>query len=1372
MLFLFLMTKLPCTTTEKVHYILKRVYRCCTAYFYLCFLIFPLYLCDMILRKHSYFRYICILIYSCLMPVLLHSQNVVKQISNADGLSNNSVNCFLEDSEHTLWVGTWDGLNAYNGRSFKTYSYNKNAGSISNNVVWQIIEQNDSVLWVSTDYGVNRWKRSTQQFTPYYLGTQNNPPKQEKSFLLDITSGKYIICYVKEQGLFYFDDRKQDFVPLKNNLPDGIKNFVIDAKDQVFFLTEHGQLLHYQLSVHSSNLELSFKKEIKQPAFISGIYLSQDYLIINDDRTLTVSLDNRILNSIDIPENKTVSQVICHKEYLLISFIEGGCIRYNLKDNTSTELPQLPAKAPIFTIYIGSQNILWVGTDGQGVLEVYEHSSPFHTIKTDYPVRCFCEEDNGNILVGTKGEGILLLDKQKRQVEPYLSTDNGLISNSVYTIRKNMSGDIFIGTEGTGINYIPLNSSQVKKLNIPAEYPTFKAVYSILFTHNDSLLWLGTSGYGLIKLSLQREGKNYKVTEMKQYKSPGPSSPSNNIIYSVIAGYNENELWLGTRGGGINKFDITSECFQQIHEIDSTLSLTNNDILYLTKGDSASIWVGTSYGLNRLFPADIPPSIMEYTDHNGLPNNTIHGILKDENGNIWASTNQGISFINLSSGKITNYSSRNGLQNDEFSDGAIFKDKAGWLYFGGVSGLNYFDENKIHLRDHIATLSLNSLKINNTSQNIYERILNHTLRLAYDEPYLTLGFTTHDFINNENCEFSYRIIDFADEWIYNENNPNIVITKLPPGKYKLEVKCTNGDRVWSNQIYSLHLDVAYPWWLSTTAFIIYFILIAIAIYITQSVIKNRIRLNRQILLEHIEKQNQQRIHESKLNFFTNVAHEFFTPLTLIYGPAQHLLEKADLDSYTKRYIYIIKNNADRMQKLINELMEFRKAESGHTAIYAEKVDIHLLVDYVSDNYTEIAEENKIDFSFKSKEVSSFTTDRNSLEKIIFNLLSNAFKYTPSGGYIHAEIRQNATTGTLHFRIRNSGKGLTEKQTSEIFSRFKIFESSKLKHAGSTGVGLNLTKSLTELLGGEITIESTLGEYVEFNVSLPPMYVNSEKESQPTEEKTEVSEMLFIPKQKEITILIVEDEKNIRELLKDILLPYYQVREAGNGEEALKEVEQKQPDIIISDVLMPKLDGITLTDILKSNERTMHIPVIHISAKNSIEDQINAYNHGTDLYIPKPFHPRHVLSAVENMINKYSLMKEYFKSGRSSLIVRDGITMHKEDELLLNKIIKFIEDNIDDESMNPDSLADFIGVSKAGLYRKLKELTEKTPSEFVRTIRLEYAAGLLKTTKLTVTEIMYKSGFSNKSYFYREFTKLYNTSPKEYRSERTEKKDIK
>ena len=307
----------------------------------------------------------------------------------------------------------------------------------------------------------------------------------------------------KEALLTYETTTLEDYEAMREDLLNQLKNngvtglFYNDLVDVYMKMYSIKNKLILDIEERGVAVEWSNGKQIsvKRNDSLDGLH-----------KTVAQMLNILTKLGLDIPENKTVSQVICHKEYLLISFIEGGCIRYNLEDNASTELPQLPAKASIFTIYIGSQNILWVGTDGQGVLEVYEHSSPFHTVKTDYPVRCFCEEDNGNILVGTKGEGILLLDKQERQVEPYLSTGNGLISNSVYTIRKNMSGDIFIGTEGTGINYIPLNSSQVKKLSIPAEYPTFKAVYSILFTHNDSLLWLGTSGYGLIKLTLQREG--------------------------------------------------------------------------------------------------------------------------------------------------------------------------------------------------------------------------------------------------------------------------------------------------------------------------------------------------------------------------------------------------------------------------------------------------------------------------------------------------------------------------------------------------------------------------------------------------------------------------------------------------------------------------------------------------------------------------------------------------------------------------------------------------------------------------------------------------------------------------------------------------
>lgn len=1320
--------------------------------------------------KYIYLKITYFILCLWVFPTIVCSQNMVKHISNVNGLSNNSVNCFFEDSQHTLWIGTWDGLNAFNGRDFKTYRYSRtNKSSISNNVIRQVIEQDSSYIWVATDYGINRWNRKTQEFDTYFLGTEHNKPKQEKSYLLGLSSHQIIICYVKEQGLFYFDNTKREFISIENKLNVEIKDFVIDSDDNIFFLTEKGALYKYQLEYNTGKLSLDKETFVEVAKPVSSIFLTNNLLVVNYGNYFKIIDDkNSYPSTIDIAENKTISQVIYNEGSLFISFVEGGCIQYNIKSKSFIPLDGISDKLPVFTIYAGSQNILWVGTDGQGIMQVYDYTSPFRTVKTNYPVRSFCENEDGTILIGTKGEGIKLLDKITGVASDFVSLNNGLISNSVYTMSRNRNGDIFVGTEGAGVNIITKNTNRVERLSIPNKYPFFRAVYSILFTHNDTYLWLGTSGYGLIRIQIRKDADTYIVEGVRQYlSSDNDVSLNNNVIYSIVKGENDNELWLGTRGGGVNRFNVQTELFSDLENIDSNLILTNNDVLALMKGAGNSLWVGTSYGLNQLFLKQNPPAIEEYVDDNGLANNTIHGILEDKNKNIWISTNLGLSFIDLKTKRITNYTSRNGLQNDEFSDGAYFRDQSNnILYFGGVSGFNYFAADEIHLRDYSPTISLSNLRIYNTNQNIYERIVDNTLKLSYDEPYVTFSFIAHDFINNENCEFSYRVLNFSDEWINNGNSPNIAITKLPPGKYKLEVKCTNGDRVWSNNIYTLNLNIAYPWWLSTPAFIAYLLLILLIIYIAQSVIRNRIRLNRQLLLEHIEKQHQQKIHESKLNFFTNVAHEFFTPLTLIYGPAQHLLEKADLDNYSKRYIQIIKNNADRMQKLINELMEFRKAESGHTSLHAENIDIKLLIDYISDNYAEIIEENRIDFKIEDENISTFVTDRNSLEKILFNLISNAFKYTPNGGYIYAYIWQdNDPSGQLHFRIRNSGRGLTDRQMSEIFSRFKIFETSKLQNAHSTGIGLNLTKSLAELLGGTITVDSVLGEYVEFDVVLNPMKLQATEIN--INNDNEIESVLvgneFVSEKKDISILIVEDEKNIRELLKDILTPYYNIREACNGEEGLAEVEMNMPDIIISDILMPNLDGIGLIDRLKSDDKTAHIPIISISAKNSVEDHINAYKHGADLYITKPFHPRHVLTTVENIINKQLMLKKYFNSSRSAVTVKDGITLHQEDEQLLQEIIHFIENNIDDESLNPNSISEFLGISKATLYRRLKDLTDKTPSEFVRAIRLDYASRLLKTTKLTVAEIMFKSGFSNKSYFYREFAKQFNVSPKEYRS---------
>ena len=535
-------------------------------------------------------------------------------------------------------------------------------------------------------------------------------------------------------------------------------------------------------------------------------------------------------------------------------------------------------------------------------------------------------------------------------------------------------------------------------------------------------------------------------------------------------------------------------------------------------------------------------------------------------------------------------------------------------------------------------------------------------------------------------------------------------------------------------------------------------------------------------------------------FFTNISHELRTPLTLIAGPVEQVLKNDKLPADAREQLVVVERNTNRMLRLVNQILDFRKIQNKKMKMQVQQLNVVAFVRKIMDNFESVAEEHNIDFLFQTeKEALNLWVDADKFEKIVFNLLSNAFKYTPNGKMITVFIREDE--GTVSVGVQDQGIGIAENKRKSLFVRFENLVDKNIFNQASSGIGLSLVKELVEMHKATISVDSRLGEGSCFKVdflkgkehynssvefiledSVAPLSMerivdiaNSSLQTEaaiadaPDLEVSTVKEEAEESSSKEL-MLLVEDNQELRSFLRSIFASTYRVVEASDGMEGWSKALKYLPDIIISDVLMPRLDGITLTDILKANERTAHIPIIHISAKNSIEDQINAYKHGTDLYIPKPFHPRHVLSAVENMINKYSLMKEYFKSSRSSLIVRDGITMHKEDELLLDKIIKFIEDNIDDESMNPDSLADFIGVSKAGLYRKLKELTEKTPSEFVRTIRLEYAAGLLKTTKLTVTEIMYKSGFSNKSYFYREFAKLYNTSPKEYRSGQTEEKD--
>ncbi len=1290
------------------------------------------------------------------------AKNIVKNITNMEGLSNNSINCFLEDSHNILWVGTWDGLNSYNGRDFAIYRYaSENEFSISNNIIRNIIEPDTTSIWIVTDQGLNRWDRVSGNFHRYFVEPNTDTHKGNNFLLLSATSSGNVICYVQSIGFCIFDKKEDKFIKIKGAEIKNVNNFIVDFEDNIYVLYNEGVLYNYRLDDKEEKFIL--QQVYSSPKPIKQIFYTDDILVADYTNYLEIiSGSNNEKHIVPIPQNKKVSQITQFKEELIIAFYEGTCLYYDFYSKNTRKLEELPERVSIFTVYTGSQNILWVGTDGKGIIQLYEDHSPFNRVKTDFPVRSFNKDENGEMLIGTKGEGILKLNVHTNKIIEYLSTSNGLISNLVYSMIKNKDGDIFVGTEEYGINIIRRNG-QIQTLTMPSGNIEFKAVYAMFFTDDDKVLWLGTAGYGLIRISIKNENGNYTATSVKQYIPDRTNlAVTNNIIYSIVGEKSQMGLWIGTRRGGLYRFDIDKEKFMNLEDIDASLVLSNYDIITLFRNTNNGIWIGTSYGLDHLLMDSIP-SLKRYGLSEGLVNNTIHGIVEDEENNIWVSTTQGIALLNPTTGNISSYSIRDGLHNNEFADGAYYYDN-GTVFFGGVNGLTYFNPENINFRNYNPEISLSRLRIYNDDQKIEDRIKDNSLSLSYNEPYVSFTFVAHEFINNENCEYRYRIHNLHDrnEWIYNGNNPNIVITKLPSGKYTLEVECTNGDRIWSDKTYSLDLSVGYPWWLSVWAFIGYFLLLVLITKITISIVKNRIRLNRQLMIEQIEKEHKQKTHEAKLDFFTNVAHEFFTPLTLIFGPVQHLLDNVDLDSYTKRYIYVIKNNAERMQKLISELIEFRKAESGHPKLKAEFVDINALVGYIADIFQEMVEENRIRLRVNVQITSPFATDNSALEKVIFNLVSNAFKYTPVGGYINIDAYLDSEDRFI-LKVKNSGKGLSKRQMNEIFDRYKMFDTPKMKNSVSSGIGLNMTKQLVEFLGGKISVESIQNEYAQFIIELYPMQIGEAKANeQHSEIEKPIFENLNVTQRKDISILIVEDEKDIRGLLKDILSSQYNILEAENGEDALQIISRNIPDLILTDMLMPLLDGMGFIDRLKADELTAHIPIISITAKTSVKDKVEAFEHGADLYITKPFHPRHIQSAVDNILNRNLQMKKYYSSSKSSITIRNGISRHKDDEIWLKKIMQFVEKNMGDEALSLDTIADYMGTSRASLYRRLKYVIDKTPSEFIKDIRLEHAALLLKTTKLTVAEIIFKSGFSNSSHFYREFMKKYNLSPKNMR----------
>jgi signal transduction histidine kinase/DNA-binding response OmpR family regulator/ligand-binding sensor domain-containing protein len=1341
----------------------------------------------------------------------------LEQLDNTKGLSNSSVNCIFQDSENLIWIGTWDGLNRYNANDFKIFRPElNNESSLSNQVILKIDEDDKGKIWILTIHGINQYDKKTDKFKRYYFSRENNPPLSESEFNMALDTSKKVFCAVKNWGIGYFDGTSFQLVDTNNLFTKAVKKMEFSPTGELLVLFEDDKL--YSLTIKTGKHN---EKTVSKTVLISnnvsafGYTASQKVFIIPKiGNAFLYSLNN---NENDLVIDKKLTSVIAHVfKGLLVSGKSGYFIIDELGNCISKPWLKHLNNQKITALIQGTENVIWSGTDGDGLFKIYPIKKTFNLIsKTQIPdleggiVRSFLEVENNSFFIGTKGKGLFrfpsnfyLNDGKPVQYENF-NENNSIINNAVFALHKGQDNLVFMGTDGDGITVFDLKKSKLINWsaiegNEKCDY--FKSVYAI-YQDNNGFIWLGTNGYGMIRCKIERLGEKLKITGFKKYlaNSKGGKSLSSNIIFSIIP-KNEQQLWIGTRLGGLNLFDKKTEQFQIYKNVNNDPeSLSNNDILCLQIDHNKKLWIGTSFGLNVLqdLKSDGKATFKNFTVKDGLPNNTIHGIVLDKKSNLWISTNFGISNFNTSNSKFINYTKNEGLQNNEFSDGAFYHNsKTDLIFMGGIKGFNYFLPQKIVESSIVPDILIDKISGHNQVVPYYQGLVIRpnssdypSITLKHNQNFFDIELAALTYINSEKCQYAYQMQNFDKEWNVIGDRRVISFTNVPKGNYSLWIKWSNSDGVWSKPVHAIDINIRPVFWQSNIAMTIYLVLFILLVMLVLSYYKKRQSLSQNIFF----RKREEELHENRLTFFTNVAHEFQTPLTLIVGPAQKLAETTNLDARNQKFIKMIQRNSSRLLFLTQQLLEFRKAEYDYLEVTARKFDLVNLVEQIAELFDEWAFDKNIEYNLDVPSVLLGWFDKDKTEKIVFNLMSNAFKYTPVNGKIDLKFRtEGKEASILNITIVNTGKGIPEEKLNSIFDQFFLSNSDQVldNDMFRTGIGLAYIKKLVTVLRGEIEVSSVADEETVFTILLPCSKESfSDKELDQEKSSTLISQHLKnileeIPDKSDKLpnkissldvledhrkkVLIVEDEKEIHQFLQDLLAEKYKIIVAYNGVEALEILENEIPDLIISDVMMPLMDGVELCKKIKTDIKTCHIPFIMLTAKDSVIHRIEGLESGANSYIPKPFYPDHLLVRIQKLLEEKELILKHFS--QDTLIENlTTLPINNDEKDFIKKVIELIRDNIDNDNLQSLFIEKELGISNSQLYRKIKQIFNFTPSDLIRTIRLKHAAELLRKNVLTVSEVCYQSGFNNRSYFYREFKKVYNITPKNYQLKYKSKK---
>ncbi|MCR9254149.1 MAG: response regulator [bacterium] len=1352
---------------------------------------------------------------------LINKTLIFDQLPQHLGLNQRAVNCIYQDKDGFLWVGSWSGLIKYDGYETKIYTHDGNdSTSIASHKITAIVEDKNGFLWIGTRIGgLFKFDKDAEKFYQF-SHDPDDPNSLSNNNVWSIEVDQFNNIWVgTEYGLNYLETESETFnlYSTKNGLSDNfVRSLSLDQDNDLWACTENGV---NRISIDQQN-QLSVQQIFYEPEpnydKLHNYTFKSESLIIDGEKIIFVATkkglkiwDGSTYENFEFPNKplsysffRTLKVIDGDNPFLLIG-TEIGLSIFDVRKREFVNYYGIGngrsnlSHSTIVSLYIDKADVLWAGTK-KGLNRYDTFDKNFRLFKNEEfdPSRSILTGMTGDddyLWISTLGAGIFRFDPENETFSKFNIANSGNdFADFIQKLSIDRKGHIWLGTAGIGaISFDPSSGRNrngwIRDFKIYRNTPGgISDDYVMSMGPGKNGIWVGTWSGGLNKIMDDGTVIQYQTDQFLQ-------APIVEIFEDE-----QGILWIGSRGKGLYRVVFHENKVVKFEEFSAShdeTSLSNNFITNIIKASSNQLWVGTEDGLNLFDTSN--KTFQKFNKKDGLRSNEAISLKLDINGNLWIGHWEGLTVTRPTVKGlevISHFDQDDRVQGGFFYNNNVHSDQDGTLYFPGSNGFNIINPRDLMLNPHIPRTAILNISIFDEvlkpkqeydgnvvlSEPIHKT---ESITLNHDQNSIRINFTANHFAAPQKNQYAYKLEGFDADWQYTDANQRFCnYTNVPDGTYTFLLKASNNDGVWNEEPITLGIQILPPWWRTFYAFFGYAVLAFLMLLLFRRLIIMRTNYSNSLLFAEMEKENLEKHNRAKLEFFTNISHEFRTPLTLILGPLQNVIKHFEGEKYVRQQLGIIDKNTNRLLRLINQLLDFRKAESGKLNIQAAEGNFVKFVEEVKLAFDSLAAERKIDFQLHtSSNVINLWFDRDQFEKVLFNLLSNAFKHTPEKGNVTIKLIEKKSN--VEIVVEDNGKGIEQKHLAKIFERFYTPDSGNYYNTG-TGIGLALTRTLVEMHSGTILAESEADQFTRFIIDIPkgkdhfdaeniiPDFKDSEQieryQDQIQDENYNTASELST--EKDVTeldrILIVEDNPDVSAFIKSIFIEEYAILEARNGEEGLRLAKEEIPDLVISDVMMPVMDGITLCKSLKNEIKTSHIPVILLTARTSLIYRAEGLENEADDYVTKPFNASILKLRVINLIKSRKKLQKLFSKNEPLNLEPSEVTITSSDEKFIQNALTSIEKNMSSSEYGVEDLGEDVGFSRMQLYRKLKAMTGMSANEFIRSIRLKRAAQLISQDELTIAEVTYQVGFSDLQYFRKSFKKQFGCNPSEYNQEET------